>query len=343
MSGYLSGMLLRTFEPARVLRPLVPGMFSAPTPGTGRHLDPLIAQDDRPSAAASSGGDTPRTEPARQPPLGQFSAMERVRPPASTTTHAVVGDGLIERRSDPADRARALESSGTEPHRQTLQHEPTTVSARTRRMAQEPDLVTAEQPEAGRQARLARSESVKLPDKAINQAARQAQVLQSAARSSADSSSRTAASEPSGMRMPLHEPAVWNDADRSTSDTAAHVRMLWEQIRQWHANDAPIDSPGTGWARSPQSALVAPREPFAMSPQSPARDESMSAYGRSGLETRVGTARVEKAPEPVIEVTIGRIDVRTPARSERATPSSRPTSAPSLEEYLRRRSGRSLA
>jgi hypothetical protein len=329
MSGYLSGVLLRAFEPAHVLRPLVPALFSAPTPAAGRPLDPLIAEDDRPLAAAQSGGEAPRTEPARQPPFGQFSRMERVQPSASPTTHAVAGDDLIERRSDLADRARAVESSGTEPRRHTLQHEPTSVSARTRRTAQEPDLVAPEQPEASRLARLAGSESVKLPADAINQA------LEPAARS--------LASELSRMRMPRHEPAVGDDADRSTSDTAAQIRMLSEQIRQWRANDASIDSPGTAGERSLRSAPVAAREPFAISPTSPVRHDAMSAHLRSGLQIRVGTPPTPNAPEPVIEVTIGRIDVRAPARSDTVKPSSRTTSAPSLEDYLRRRSGRSRA
>ncbi|WP_263352933.1 hypothetical protein [Acidicapsa acidisoli] len=59
-------------------------------------------------------------------------------------------------------------------------------------------------------------------------------------------------------------------------------------------------------------------------------------------ETRAGFhEQRQPAREPVIEVTIGRIEVRAAAVAEHRQPGPTSSAVPSLEEYLRRRSGKS--
>jgi hypothetical protein len=75
-------------------------------------------------------------------------------------------------------------------------------------------------------------------------------------------------------------------------------------------------------------AIVAARGPLAAG-SARLREARMRAAGRA------------EATVPTIEVTIGRIEVRGPAPAEPHRATAKPSAGLSLEEYLRRRSGRS--
>ncbi|MCP3061293.1 hypothetical protein LXT21_21155 [Myxococcus sp. K38C18041901] len=130
---------------------------------------------------------------------------------------------------------------------------------------------------------------------------------------------------------------------------AGRSAMTWGMARDALAEEQDLPMRPASRARQARDAL-AEEQDLPMHPASPARQARALAAAlesgegdkvRSGQESRATPLSVTHAPEaPVINVTIGRIEVRAvaPATPPRSVP-ARPSASPSLEDYLARRNG----
>jgi hypothetical protein len=328
MSGYLFDLLTRSFEPRATLRPRVPSLFAPPEPRQDQPFD-LLTSDEELQASAPSVASPPSitrklAEEHRTPPLtsGSIDGVEQPPDPPRVPPH---GDRRLPLRANFISRIAG------EPAASSVQGDVEAVD-QTRYSVQPriPTANEAESPRADQSASTVRhpvdTESpevfIESRDRRRPHEPRLPLRVAIDARTSPDArvfSGRDAI--PSRIELPVATP---------TQDLIVlHAR------RELHIRDHDVH------LSQPASAL---REPVTTR-ESPidSRGTDLPLQLRAVRELCVEAHRAERATEPVIEVTIGRIEVRSSTRSESSRLPAATSPGPSLSEYLRRRSGRSPA
>jgi hypothetical protein len=303
MSGYLSSLLARTFKPAGNLRPMLPSLFGAPA---GLAASPLeLEQDVELTQKAPRSVPPPAAHPVT--PLPVASADRKPAPPQDAE------------RPDVPNRSA----------------EPATIARRT----SEVPAVRRPEPSAAPPD----PEPPPTPSRAVRQFRPKS----------------PASVEPS-ERRPASAPEVPAAVER----TVAVVPPAHPGRREELATQIPSRPPRP---ESPRHELILDSEPFS-SPRPPlpspppqlaiprrgvrpVAGEMIQATSRrpqpevpvqlrAVRDVRIDSPRRGTGSEPVIAVTIGRIEVRAPASTPRAASSRASSPAVPLEKYLRDRSGR---
>jgi hypothetical protein len=326
MSGYLSNIVTKTFAPADVLRPLVPALFESPRPGGLWPPPAVIPPEISPETVVASPAEPSRgvqAEAVAQERIARVEAsppLRERRGKETTPLNAPHFEETGRRHSEPRDGAD-LDIS---------------VRRRFTIDAQVEAVQADAPPPSNRTGSPTRTSPVLPPERARANPAREAQNIGPLAPTHGAERAQAEVTEAASVPPPP-EPMAALESRGQQRDMGVEVRILREDLNRWHANDWPGSSPDERLVPSsnaPAQMRAVPRRP----PDAGLAPPQL----RSRRDSRPGPASPPPS-ETVIEVTIGRIEVRGPARPETVKASPRPSSGPSLDEYLRRRSGRSGA
>lgn len=355
MSGYLSNLVSRTFQPQAALQPRIASIFgpasaepgwtptAMPEEESGTREVPLQLGREKP------GADSTRVQPPLSAENVQATAtnippMKRVMPSLAGREVSVPSIPVAE--ALPAPRA----SHGILREEQNSPVSEEGVATRNERPARE-----REAPPAGQKPVLARDSSEakaepaekKIPHRAPSPLKDEAPLAGMATRP-AQVVDRPILGTVKGASQRLHQ-AVRHEAEMQTIA----------------GSDVPSPRSISGVEAGKPAMTVTPasRFPHQDAPRVPIEERPSYDAGENHLKRDIETVTLVPIPslrqidqretragfhdqrqserEPVIEVTIGRIEVRAAAAAERRQPGPTPLAAPSLEDYLRRRSGKS--
>ena len=357
MSGYLSNLLSRTFQPQAALQPHIVSIFGPTSAEPGWTSTSMT---ERESYARETplhlGRENSRTDSTRaQPP----SPSENVQTAQADTLPVQLATQVmppVTRRevSVPSKPVAEAMFAGQVSERILLEEQDLPVSAEVVATSNNSTVREREAPAAGQKPIMAH---------AFSEA--KAEPVEKAIRHRVPSPLKdevpvvNVATRPE--RIAEARLGSIKEASQQLDQTARHE----EGKQTISGNDVPsprsISRKEVG--RSAMTVTPASRFPHQDTPQVPVANQPSSEAGENYLkrdteavtlvpiptlrqieqrETRAGFhEQRQPARELVIEVTIGRIEVRAAAVAEHRQPGPTPSAVPSLEEYLRRRSGKS--
>jgi len=333
MSGYLANLLTRTFEQPPAIRPRLASIF-APEPGPGWLSSPLQSEEQATAAAHPDQG-----SPVAAPPSEARAAP--IALPTVATDDSAKGPveqlGRMASLTSPsgqvrvsANQERAGGASGTEPFaapRQPASDAPVEPQEVTERRSSRRPSPTGRTPVlAGRAEQPAESEPLSQVASATPETDRE---VKYAAVSARNRHALTSAPESSSASSIIRGDLERLYLEFSHRDTGAgRGPRPTSTVAYTAAREA-----SASWAATDDRPLF-----LTTSPRHVAGRDNVRASRDRVAQSQPAAQSPPPAP-PTIEVTIGKIEVRaaTTAESRRNAPAS--TTAPNLDEYLRRRSG----
>jgi hypothetical protein len=353
MSGYLTNLLRRTFEPSpAMVQPRFNALFAPPEKSsalefTTQQPEPVGETTNADEHAAARSDSQPSPLPRVTTPTTARNEISSPLPAASTRSSPEMSLSRVvpgypeQAEALPSARVGAAEAgqpASRKPLGATLtaqtdrDSKSSTIIAKPLRERTRPTAQTVPTaPQKEQAASLAHAE-----EQSPNPEVRAPLIDQPQRVSGKPSEERVRASDrprTSGLARP---------ADVSASKSADHdlgdPEPLASQIKTRDVVDAfpPPSVKNREASRTVESKFSEPRsvEPILGRGPLSFRPAVFRQWGRQEPE------RTE-SPEPTIEVTIGRIEVRGTVPTEPRRPAAQPSRGLSLEEYLRRRSGRS--
>lgn len=335
MSGYLNSLVRRAAAPELSVRPLIPSRFAPPAPAPRLEPAPLAEDEAVVEAVVERGSHPPVTSDVLRPAARDPAVSEtRVEGAASPTVRdtkplrAATSSGPLTRRpsanytvAPPDERAiSGEEPSAIERHRvidDVEAHAPTPLYALQVSQSLHPREETRRP--RGREPHI---ENVRPAALLVNVETRR---LVDSDRDRPDDPDRIASKANVQPESVVRPAARVEPASRRTQSEALLPRSEPHGKREgdWDREDDAVEPPRF----APAERILATRETRLARPAPAPRREELRAERSS-------------APDPVIHVTIGRIEVRGSTIPE---PRAKPRTAlagPSLDYYLRQRSDR---
>lgn len=308
MSGFLTNLVVRSFGLTEMIRPRSPSLFE-PQSGTARLVtSPIYSEEGFGEAPVSA-------EPAWEAGARRFSEI-----PVSQGTKP-----LLSTRKTAADEANSMRESGL-PGRMTGDYPPLSP------MGFKPRPLDAEPKDASYAIR---------PEHATSAPATLPFVQRQATRAPFNEDVLTSRPEPGPLAKQPTIARPERSAARSESGALANQSAAAPRSTVLASDLGPVGSSRQSRISEllrPPPSLVLP----APVPIQPAKLNMSSQAAPYRDRKRPDTGWQKAEPETIIQVTIGRVEVRAEQVSARPPTNERSAPQPmSLDEYLRRRAGRS--
>jgi hypothetical protein len=357
MSGYLSNLLSRTFQHEPALQPHVVSIFGPPsteprwTPTSTTEPESYARETSPQLRRENSTTDSTRAQPP--------ASLENVQAEAADILPVQLASQVMPRvaRREVPVPSKPIAEATSAPHvseRALFEEQDLPVSAEGVATRDDSPVREREAPAAGQKPILAHVSSeakaepaeqailhrvpspLKVEAPVVNVVTRPERIAEARLRSVKEASQQLDQSTRyeeekqaiSGKDVPLPRSISGREVERSAMTVTPASRFPHQDAPQVLAENRPSSEAGENYLKHDREAVT-------LVPIPPLRQIEQR-------ETRAGFhEQWQPSREPVIEVTIGRIEVRAAAVAEHRPPGPTPSAVPSLEEYLRRRSGKS--